>query len=130
MILIAQTEDPEFDPIRKAQEQAVEADYKKYLDNVMDLHAMTKTIAWRNFWQWLNESLKKSREEIEIAEKPRDVLYHQVTIRQLKAIKETFARPVSELNDYMNHNTLFVSQMPVRAEWNSQLGQVQIKKVA
>lgn len=108
---------------KEAEKKALD-DYEKRLKEVLDLKAMTDTTAWENYWSSLQNRLKRHGVLILDAEKPREVVEHQMGVEVIRELMSLCRTPVDNLNAYIREMPLYSKQMQTRADFNDILGKV------
>jgi hypothetical protein len=126
-------EEKQADDQKKVEEERKRkalTDYEKHLEAVMSLKAMTDTPAWQEHYRHMRARIEAHGQEVLNAEKTREVVQHQEGAKILRALIERVKGPVGDLNHYINAMPLFVSSMPIRAEWNGALGTVELREIS
>lgn len=112
--------------IEKAKRDKARSDYGKMLDEVKRLKEMTDTEAWRKFYTGLQKQKESARDEVLNAEKTRDIIKFQETVKILGAVARNVRGPVDDLNRFCNDMPLFAQEFKVRASWNNGQGIVEL----
>jgi len=101
-------------------------EYDRLLLEVRDVATMTATKAWKGFYTSLKRDISKHSEEVLVAEKSRDVVFHQAAVKVIRELQQRAREAVDSFNDYSHSMPLFANQMLYKARWNDDLGIVEI----
>jgi hypothetical protein len=112
--------------VRTAEKRRVVDSYEKLLTQVQDLSAMCETDTWKRYYAELRAMRQEHARQILTEEKTRQMVAHQEAIKIIDAICEYVAQPVSKLQDLCVAMPLFASEYHTRAQWNMQLGRVDL----
>lgn len=115
--------EPEAEP---EEDLANITEYERLLNEARDLAEMTATKAWRRFYNSLRRDISRHSEAVLVAEKSRDVVYHQAAVRVIRDLQDRAREAVDALNGYAHSAPLFAGQMTCRVRWNPDLGMVEI----
>ena len=118
--------DKESKRIEKEKRDKARSDYGKLLDDVKRLKEMIDTEAWRKFYTDLLKEKERARDAVLEAEKTRDIIRFQETVKILGAVAKNIRGPVDDLNRFCNDMPLFAQEFKVRASWNEGQGIVEL----
>lgn len=110
-----------------AEKKKALSDYEKHLKAVKDLKEMTDTASWREFHSRIQKQLAQHGRDVLDAEKTRDIIRHQEGVKILKEIIAEVCEPVTKLQGYVRDMPLFAKDFKDLAEWNTALGQVEMR---
>lgn len=110
----------------KRKKEQANKDYKGHLTTVEELKEMTDTTAWKKFHTNLQRRIDGAAKAILDAEKPRDVIRCQESVKLIRAIIAEARTPVDALDSFCNAMPLFAQNFSVRAAWNDGLGIVEL----
>jgi len=108
------------------KEKVIKKDYADHLHEVEELKAMTETKAWQKFYANLRRAITKAGKDILDAEKTREIIRYQESVKIIRQILVKVREPVDEMNTFCNAHPLFVAEFPVRPEWNEATGTVEL----
>ncbi len=111
----------------RQEKKVISKDYDDRMKDVEELQTMTKTKAWQKFHANLRRAIDKAGKSVLDAEKTRDIIKFQESVKIIRQILAKVREPVDELNSFCNAHPLFVSQFPVRAAYNNATGTVEMK---
>ncbi len=119
----------ELEDVKEQEKQKAILDYTTMLDDVRIMKAMTDTQAWQKFVRDIHNKIRVHAAALLDAEKPREVVEHQMGVKTLREMLNYPACPVDTLNHFVNNMPLFAQEMPVRARYNRDLGTIELTDV-
>lgn len=113
--------------VDRQEEKRRRTDYEKLLDKVKVVHELTNTDGWAALYTAIRAEIEAHGKAVLDAEKPRDVVHHQMGVKVLRHVIELARRPVDDLNNFISSVPMFAQGYKTRAEWNEGLGKVVLK---
>jgi hypothetical protein len=118
-----------FDPVYEAEKAGTAKEYVELLRKLMDAKAATDTEFFRRLFKQQRNRLVDIGSELLEVDKATDIHRLQAEAKYIKRLLEQYRQTVDDVNNYIASSPLFSGQMTIRAEWNSALGKIEIKKL-
>lgn len=115
--------------VEENKKKVARKDYEDHLESVNELKEMTDTKAWQKFYANLQRAIAKAGRSVLDAEKTRDIIKFQESVKIIRQIIAKVKEPVNEMNTFCTAAPLFVQQFPVRAGFNDATGKVELSGI-
>ena len=113
----------------KATTEEAPSEYERRLLRVRAYQAMCDTPAWQEFYSAIKRMEADALADLQTAEKTRDIVRDQESIRICERLVGFVIARVVELDDWVDQMPLFAGQSPVRAEWMPADGTIRLVDV-
>jgi len=109
---------------RALEEKKAMTDYDRHLQAVQAVQAMTDTPAWQDFYANAQKIKRRCTLELLTAEKTRDVVRLQETVKAVGELVGFVKGPADDLKHFVESMPLFAGSMKTRADFDAKTGRV------